>query len=97
MRVGRKVGVTTGTVGGVVSGTFPVPLNRLETNPFMMVNGACMFQLGHGLSKPPVLTCHALVFVSSSSGRAAAAVGIATLAAYINAAVLEVDMLRMGA
>jgi hypothetical protein len=80
-----------------VSGTLPVPLSLLETMPFMMVNGACIFQLGQGLSKPPVLTCHALVFVSSSSGRAAAAVGMATLAAYNNAALLEVDMLRMEA
>lgn len=80
-----------------MSGLFPVPLSRLVAMPFMIVNGECIFQLGQGLSKPPVSRCQAFVFVSSSSGRAAAAVGMATLAAYNNAALLEVDMLRMGA
>lgn len=94
--MGRKVGDTTGTVGGVVSGILAVLFKRLETMPFTMVNGACMFQLGHGLSKPPVL-CHALFFVSSSSGRAAAVVGSATLAAYSKAEAPDVDILRMEA
>lgn len=66
-------------------GLFARPEKRRMIMAPMMVGVECMSHEGHGLLKPPVLTCHALAFVKSSSGRALAIEGTATVAAYTSA------------
>ena len=86
-----KDGLTTGTVGGVVSGMLAVLFHLLEAMPFIMVNALCMSHDGHGLSKP-VLTWCAFDLVISSSGLELVAEGAETVAAYSSADMDEVDM-----
>ena len=64
-----------------MSGLLPVPVNLLMAMALMMVQGTSGVHEGHGLSKPPDLTCQDFAFVISSSGLDDAVAGEATLAA----------------
>jgi hypothetical protein len=71
----------TGTVGGVVSGLFAIPLHLRDIIPFTICQGESKCHEGQGLLNPPSLAWWAFVFVASSSGREPGMDGAAILAA----------------